>query len=99
MIPSPRRTNAIWPPSGDQAGLTSEDGASVRRRRASPPTALIQMCGTPLLSGSAHSNATKLPSGDREGGPSTPGYAVSGVAADIFVGVLRNSKTAAVKAA
>ncbi len=74
----PFRTKAMLRPSGDQAGLLSESRVVVSRRSASLPTAFTKISVEPDPADPDHAKATRLPSGDSAGGPSTPGYEASG---------------------
>jgi hypothetical protein len=68
---SSERLNAMERPSGDHAGACSGTEVLVSCTSASLSTCLTKM--SPF-----RSNATWLPSGERLGGPSTPGYVVNG---------------------
>jgi hypothetical protein len=74
---SPLREKAISDPSGDHAG-SAVASAVVKRRRSSLSTALMYRPGEGLFGGPDQKNTTMVPSGDRPGGPLSPGNEASG---------------------
>jgi hypothetical protein len=72
--------NAMWVPSGDQAGPKSPEGSSVRRTRSVPSAAIEQMSTFPATT--SHWKASRAPSGDQVGRPADPTSCVSCVTPD-----------------
>jgi hypothetical protein len=77
LLPSRTLVNAIFVPSGDQAGSRSSHALSVSRRSADPSTP-IEKSSLPAAAKRCVSNAMRAPSGDHAGSRSFAAVCVTG---------------------